>query len=81
MTGSGCTPTADGRHVPTIDGDQVFIPKLNLDDQWSIEDHVKSLEMAKFSDKSCQVEDVTPKILPKPRKKKKKTKVMCLVKK
>ena len=30
MTGSGCTPTADGRHVPTIDGDQVFIPKLNL---------------------------------------------------
>ena len=52
-----------------------------LDDQWSIEDHVKSLEMAKVSDKSCQVEDETPKILPKPRKKKKKTKVMCLVKK
>jgi hypothetical protein len=52
-----------------------------LDDQWSIEDHVKSLEMAKASDKSCQVEDETPKILPKPRKKKKKTKVnMCLVK-
>ena len=80
MTGSGCTPTADGRHVPTIDGDQVFIPKLNLDDQWSIEDHVKSLEMAKVSDKSCQVEDETPKILPKPRKKKKKTKVCVLLK-
>jgi len=68
------TGSADGRHVPTIDGDQIFIPKLNLDDQWSIEDHVKSLEMAKVSDKSCQVEDETPKILPKPRKKKKKTK-------
>ncbi len=46
-----------GRHVPTIDGDQVFIPKLNLDDQWSIEDPVqsKSLE-SKLVDKSCQVE-------------------------
>jgi len=74
LSGPSGTPTADGRHVPTIDGNQVFIPKLNLDDQWSIEDHVKSLEMAKVSDKSCQVEDETPKILPKPRKKKKKTK-------
>ena len=28
----------EGRHVATVDGDQVFIPKLNLEDQWSIED-------------------------------------------
>merc|ERR1719410_2423842 len=25
----------EGRHVPTADGDKVFIPKLNLEDQWS----------------------------------------------
>ena len=45
-----------GRHVPTADGDQVFIPRLNLDDQWSIEDpqhqQEKSLELK--VDKSCQ---------------------------
>ena len=28
-----------GRHVATIDGDKVFIPKLNLEDQWSIEEN------------------------------------------
>ena len=64
-----------GRHVPTIDGDQVFIPKLNLDDQWSIEDHVKSLDSIKVSDKSCQAEEEVPQILPKPRKTKRKSKV------
>merc|ERR1712083_637191 len=74
LTGSGCTPTADGRHVPTIDGDQVFIPKLNLDDQWSIEDHVKSLDSIKVSDKSCQAEEEVPQILPKLRKTKRKSK-------
>ena len=36
-----------GRHVATYDGDEVFIPKLNLDDQWSMED-------AKLVDRSCQ---------------------------
>jgi len=45
-----------GRHVPTANGDQVFIPRLNLDDQWSIEDpqhqQEKSLELK--VDKSCQ---------------------------
>ena len=47
-----------GRHVPTADGDQVFIPKLNLDDQWSIEDQqLKSLEMLKV-DKSCQTVEI-----------------------
>ena len=88
--------TTAGRHVPTIDGDQVFIPKLNLDDQWSIEDHVKSIDMVKVSDKSCQVsdkscqvsnksyqnsdkscqleEEETPKVLPKPTRKKTKRK-------
>ena len=30
--------TNEGRHVATMDGDQVFIPKLNLEDQWSIEE-------------------------------------------
>ena len=30
--------TNEGRHVATVDGDQVFIPKLNLEDQWSIEE-------------------------------------------
>ena len=42
--------------MPTADGDQVFIPRLNLDDQWSIEDpqhqQQKSLELK--VDKSCQ---------------------------
>ena len=39
--------------VPTVDGEQVFIPRLNLDDQWSIEDpQLKSLEQK--VDKSCQ---------------------------
>ena len=28
-----------GRHVATVDGDKVFIPKLNLEDQWSIEEN------------------------------------------
>merc|ERR1712156_937294 len=72
---AGQDEAAAGRHVPTIDGDQVFIPKLNLDDQWSIEDHVKSLESIKVSDKSCQAEEEEiPQILPKPRKTKKKSK-------
>lgn len=44
-----------GRHVTTIDGDQVFIPKLSLEDQWSMEDPSKSIEV-KVEDKSCQVD-------------------------
>merc|ERR1712173_420476 len=85
--------TTAGRHVPTIDGDQVFIPKLNLDDQWSIEDHVKSIDVVKVSDKSCQVsdkscqdsnkscqleEEETPKVLPKSKPKKSKRKTKDL---
>ena len=65
----------NGRHVPTYDGDQVFIPKLNLDDQWSMEDKSVTLtatavpevkEVTKdIADKSCQVDSNLPqKVLP-----------------
>jgi hypothetical protein len=49
-TDGGLTGTGkNGRHVATADGDQVFIPKLNLDDQWSI-DSVKTPENVKSFD-------------------------------
>ena len=36
-----------GRHVATVDGDKVFIPKLNLEDQWSIEDIDNTIKAVK----------------------------------
>lgn len=66
-----------GRHVSTVDGDQVFIPKLNLEDQWSMpEDQVDkiSFEQTKYEDKSCQA-SILPKYHAQKKAKKKKSKV------
>ena len=56
MTGSGCTPTADGRHVPTIDGDQVFIPKLNLGTIHILRMHLFSTKLNLIKKKSQKLD-------------------------
>ena len=65
------TQDLSGRHVPTVDGDQIFIPKLNLDDQWSMEDNNEN-ELVQNSDKSCQIEQNIPQHSKRKSKRKKK---------